>query len=397
MSALDLLALCSELEAVKAETNQLRKQVKDLNEKNSNFEINNAELRKQIDDLKKENNASKQHNESQKREQEDLKKEHATLKMMNERLQKKAFGIDSVKANEKNQKQGLFCYYTGITEERFDALFKFLSMDDIIDDIKRKISFKPEDVLFMTLCRLRQNFGLCDLAFRYGISAQAASDVFNRCLDQLYLKLCALSIWPHREVIINNMTDAFKESFPTTLIIIDGTELKTDSPWAHGTQSQLYSSYKSHTTFKGLVGCDPLGSLVFVSELFKGCISDKELTERSGFYETIKKLKEIGYVADKDGVMADKSFTIKTEIKELGLTLNIPPFASADRQMTQADLTLTDKIARHRIHVKRLISRIKDFKILSGKIPAGFFPTLNKIWTVSCYLTLFQGGVLKKM
>ena len=42
--------------------------------------------------------------------------------------------------------------------------------------------------------------------------------------------------------------------------------------------------------------------------------------------------------------------------------------------MSQANLVLTDKITRHRTHVERLISRIKDFKVLSHRIAAHLFP-----------------------
>ena len=92
------------------------------------------------------------------------------------------------------------------------------------------------------------------------------------------------------------MSTDFRADFPTALIIIDGTKLKTEAPWAHGVQSPLHGDYKSTTAFKGLGGCDPRGSLTFVSELFAGSISDKVITKQSGFYETIKQLKEAGCV-----------------------------------------------------------------------------------------------------
>lgn len=37
-----------------------------------------------------------------------------------------------------------------------------------------------------------------------------------------------------------------------------------------GWQSQLYSIYKSNTTWRALIGCDPNGSVIFESELFTG-------------------------------------------------------------------------------------------------------------------------------
>ena len=41
------------------------------------------------------------------------------------------------------------------------------------------------------------------------------------------------------------MPTKYKADFPTSLVIIDGTELRTQSPCALALQSQLYSDYKS--------------------------------------------------------------------------------------------------------------------------------------------------------
>ena len=57
-----------------------------------------------------------------------------------------------------------------------------------------------------------------------------------------------------------------------------------------------FSNYKYNNTFKGLVGISPDGVITFVSSLFPGSISHKELTRRSGLLD----LLEPG-----DSVMAD--------------------------------------------------------------------------------------------
>lgn len=61
---------------------------------------------------------------------------------------------------------------------------------------------------------------------------------------------------------------------------------------------------------KALIGCDPSGSVTFITELFTGSISDKAITEQSGFYDLITQLKQHGYVKEGDAVMVDKGFTI---------------------------------------------------------------------------------------
>lgn len=256
-------------------------------------------------------------------------------------------------------------------------------------------SMTNEDCLFLTLCRTRHNFGLKDLCVRFDISLQSSGIIFNEWLDHMYFKLCQINIWPHRDVIIENMPKEYKAEFPTTLVIIDGTELRTQAPCGLALQSQMYSDYKSSTTLKGLIGCDPRGTVVFVSELFTGSVSDPALTEQSGFYELIKTMKSHGYIQDKDGIMADKGFTIGDELQKLGLSLNIPPFAQTGCQMSASNTALTSKIAKHRVHIERVITKVKTFNILSHRIPTTLFKNINKIWTVCCYLTLFQDTFIK--
>lgn len=67
-------------------------------------------------------------------------------------------------------------------------------------------------------------------------------------------------------------------------------------------QSQLYSTYKSNTTLKGLICITPYGVISFVSSLYTGGISDKGITRCSGILD----LLEPG-----DSVMADKGLTMK--------------------------------------------------------------------------------------
>lgn len=66
--------------------------------------------------------------------------------------------------------------------------------------------------------------------------------------------------------------------------------------------SELFSSYKNHVTFKALVGIAPSGAVTFISQLYTGSISDREIVTRSGFLDQ--------QFIEGDSVMADKGFTI---------------------------------------------------------------------------------------
>ena len=135
---------------------------------------------------------------------------------------------------------------------------------------------------------------------------------------------------------------------------------------------------------------------MFTSSLFTGSISDNEICQQSGFYDLLEDLKTEGYVKENDAIMADKGFRIEKDLEKLGLNLNIPPFASSACQMSPADVDLTKKIARHRIHVERAINRIKNFKLVRRIVPISLFANINEIWAVCCMLTLFLDTLVRE-
>ena len=76
--------------------------------------------------------------------------------------------------------------------------------------------------------------------------------------------------------------------------------------------------------------------------------------------------------------MADKGFTIGSELKELGLSLNIPPFSASGSQMSAADSYKTLKIAKLRVHIERLIAKSKPSKYCQIQFQLIYFKVLTK-------------------
>lgn len=299
--------------------------------------------------------------------------------------------------NEESRVEGLLEYYTGFKHSTFQNLLQFLTTQGPQHQNNRKeiVNMGLDNQLLLTLMRLRHNFGLKDLAYRFSISVQAVSELFLTWIDHMYVSLGSIPIWPHRNDIVTNMPSKYKEEFPRSIAIIDCTELKTQKPSSLKLQSQMYSDYKSSTTLKALVACDPMGNLIFVSELFTGSMSDKEITAKSGFYALLQQLLDANFIEKGDAIMADKGFTITEELNNLGLNLNIPPFVSSGCQLTSSNVNITQTIAQHRIHVERAIRRIRTFNIISDLIPTSIFGSINKVWTVCSLLTLWQNPVLK--
>lgn len=74
------------------------------------------------------------------------------------------------------------------------------------------------------------------------------------------------------------MPASFKEMYPSTRVIIDCTEIFIEMPSSFRSQSATYSNYKHHNTAKGLIGISPSAAVSFVSDLYAGRSSDKEIT-----------------------------------------------------------------------------------------------------------------------
>ncbi|KAL6470559.1 hypothetical protein MHYP_G00216780 [Metynnis hypsauchen] len=71
-------------------------------------------------------------------------------------------------------------------------------------------------------------------------------------------------------------------NFQDTQVILDCTELRCQTPSSLLLQSEVFSNYKSHCTFKALTGMAPHGAITFVSGLYAGSISDREMFRQSG-------------------------------------------------------------------------------------------------------------------
>lgn len=113
------------------------------------------------------------------------------------------------------------------------------------------------------------------------------------------------------------------------------------------------------------MGIQRNGAFTFISNVWSGNISDRKITESSGFLNKIKK---------GDHVMAERGFQIRDYILRKGAILNIPPFTRPSqygkgRKLTSNEIKETRKISSLRIHVERAIRRLKSFKLLREILP----------------------------
>lgn len=306
------------------------------------------------------------------------------------------FGVEKFRANDEDIQ-----FYTGLPNYRsFLILLNFVDAGEngknilmqhgrhssVSQKAGRRRKLSAENQLFLVLMKLKGGIFHKHLGHLFDISMSTVSKLFSAWMSFLYLNLTQLGLWLPRQAIDTTMPVAFLDKYPTTRVIIDATEVRCEVASSFVTQSGTYSYYKSTNTFKGLVGISPNGLVTFVSELYMGSVSDKEIVIKSGL---------LTMPFDQgDSVMADKGFKIADLLKDLGVTLNIPPFLNRGKFSVE-EVEETQDIAALRIHVERRIQRIKSFHIFDRPIPISLAPLANQIWTVCTILTNMQSPLIK--
>ena len=111
-----------------------------------------------------------------------------------------------------------------------------------------------------------------------------------------------------------------------------------------------------------------------MSKSYPGSISDKKLTNDSGFLDQVPPYSY---------VMADKGFNIEKECLARNISLYIPPGKRGSYQMLTHEIEKTKRIANV---VEQVITQIKTFKILSQEFPIKLLNSIDDIFCICAAL-----------
>ena len=171
----------------------------------------------------------------------------------------------------------------------------------------------------------------------------------------LALELPHLFPWPSRKVIDVTMPACFAK-YPSTRVMTDCMEMQVQQPTSLLQQSVTHSQYKRRNTFKVLVGISPCGRVTFLSPLWGGRVSDREIRAQSRLVKDDKMLEE------GDSVMADRGFDVEDILAHKKLRLNVPPRLDGRPRLPEKDVEKTRRIAEIPwIHVERSIGRARRY------------------------------------
>ena len=234
---------------------------------------------------------------------------------------------------------------------------------------------------------MRLNLPEEDLHYRFEVSVTTVSESFITWTDRLHYCLSSFDQIPGLEEGLRHLRpECFKKEFEDIDLVIDCTEVFIEKPSDPIAQSATWSVYKEDNTGKVLVGLSPVGFPKFVSDAFPGSISDDDITAQSGILSFARRNKR--WLADK-GWQCDGD--------KFGLIIETPDFLEGKSQFSEAENITNRKISRVRIHVERLIRRIKVYRILKSTIPLRYANIASKIFKVCALLTAFLPPLIKNV
>ncbi|XP_077541964.1 uncharacterized protein LOC144154270 [Haemaphysalis longicornis] len=239
-----------------------------------------------------------------------------------------------------------------------------------------------QDRVVLVLIVLKQAMSFSSLAVLFQCSV---SSYFVHTRPLVASVLQSVIEWPSKEEVLNNMPVHFKK-YSRVRGVVDCTEIFVERSRCLTCQLLSYSHYKSNYTVKFLVCISPAGTITFISRAFGGRASDKAITAQSGLLEKFEPFT--------DDIMVDRGFFIDELCSARAVGIVRPPFAGKASQFSHSDAISTADIARARVHVERVIQRIKIFKIFNCTIPWEMLPHIDQLFTVACGLTNLCAPIL---
>lgn len=269
----------------------------------------------------------------------DVEEKNMIVKYENENLQK-SMRNSFLMSIEKNPK-----LFLGLPSQSYSLL----------DLLSVKIP-SPLINILITLKKIRLDDPFTILGVHFGMSSTSASRIFRRTVEIMVPFMQQLIVWPQKDRVQMHLPISFRSRYGKVMSIIDCLEIQIEKPTNPVHQALTWSQYKNANTVKYLISCTPDGLVNYISSGYGGRATDVTITEDCGYLDKL----EPG-----TAVMADRGFKNLSELlQKKNCHLIRPPSVSANQASSAQEVKETKRIAALRVHVERVIGRLREFNML---------------------------------
>lgn len=258
----------------------------------------------------------------------------------------------------------------------------------LIDIIMREINI-PLHHLLLCLKKIRLDNKFQELADDFAMTPSYASKIFLKNIPIIASAMRPFIVKLDSQLNTKTLPMAFRHKYYNVSCIIDCLEIEMQKTSNAVNQALTWSEYKKANTIKYLISCTPSGLVNYISPGFGGRITDTCLVETCDFIQCLDKGMH---------VMADRGFKhIEQYLQKSGVQLVRPPSVKTGVKLNKCEAKQTKQIASLRIHVERVIRRLREFHMLKPHacINMNFVKILDDIITIACSLVNLQDSLIK--
>jgi hypothetical protein len=244
-------------------------------------------------------------------------------------------------------------------------------------------------IIILILRKIKLNESFRILGHYYGLSESRVSALFHENIETVALCCEQLIFTPPPLTVYRNLPVAFRCNFSNVRELWDCFEIEIEKPSNPVNQALTWSYYKNGNTIKYFIVSTPDGFIKYISKGVGGKTSDLALVQECGYLDTLVE----GTVC-----LADRGFKhLETVLAEKSCKLLRPPSVSANDIPSKEETTFSKQISSLRIHIERVIGRIREFLFLSphARVDNKLIQFLDKAIVIAAALVNLEKKLIK--
>ncbi|KAI8437945.1 hypothetical protein MSG28_010611 [Choristoneura fumiferana] len=256
----------------------------------------------------------------------------------------------------------------------------------LIDFLSEKCSCLALHII-ITLFKIKNNHTFMRMSDEFEKATSIIRLLFEKNVYILATFLQNIVYLPNLYEIKKNWPLVLRMKYSNVQMMIDCFEIEIEEPSNPFKQAQTWSQHKYCNTVKYLIACTPAGFIAFISKGYGGRISGKAIACKSGL---------IDIVPPNAVIMAGRGFKgIESLLSTKNAKLLCPPSVQSYSKVTKEEVIKTKVIASLRVHIKRVIRRVRQFDMLKphALVNHKHLKYLDEIVTIACGLINLQNPV----